>query len=221
MSIRPSCTFPYRGRSRARDLATVRIREVADRSGLPTGYYESLHLLPAPDRAYPRPRFVPAARQTSRVGRASIIVDTVADPVAAFDFVVDPSNEPRWNTNAHQSELLTERPVRPGSTARTVGSMGGREMTVDITVETVERPHRTTTVATTGPMRFHTTYDISPTPAGSRITMTVDITASGVLRVIAPLITVGFARRLRRVQSQLRTALDSLSSPDVARTDTP
>jgi len=144
------------------------------------------------------------------MGGTSITVDTTADATAAFDYVADPTNEPRWNPDAKRSELVNPGPIAPGTQVRTIGSMGGREMIVAVTVETLDRPRRTTTHASAGRMRFRTVYDVSRTAFGSRVTMTVSISATGPLRVLEPLLRTGFARRLRRLQPVLKTALDSL-----------
>jgi uncharacterized protein YndB with AHSA1/START domain len=151
------------------------------------------------------------ARQYVAMSNASITVDSTAGVESVFQFVADPTNETRWNPDARRSELVTAGPIAPGSQARTVGSMGGRQMVVEVTVEDVDPPRLTTTSATAGPMRFHTTYVVSPTDGGSRVTMTVELSAAGPVRLALPFVRVAFGRRLRRLQPALKAALDQLT----------
>ena len=146
------------------------------------------------------------------VRQSTIVIETAVDPAVAFVFVADPVNETRWNPSALRAAQLSAPPVGMGSTFTIVGTMMGREMTVDVAVTELDPPRRTSTRASSGPMRFDTTYLVEPDGSGASITMSVAVTIQGPLRLAAPLIRVGFGRRLARLSPQLKAAIEAHSA---------
>jgi hypothetical protein len=143
------------------------------------------------------------------VSQRKIVIETTVDPAVAFAFVADPVNETKWNPSALRAEKLSPPPVAVGSTFTIVGKMMGREMTVDVVVTKLDHPRSISTRASSGPMRFETTYLVEPTGSGASITMSVAVAVEGPLRLVAPVIRAGFGRRLSRLTPRLRAAIEA------------
>ena len=138
-----------------------------------------------------------------------IAIETAVPPSVAFDFVADPRNEARWNPNALRVEQLSDLPLGVGSAFRVFGRMLGREVAVDVHVVELDPPGRTQTRASSGPVRFETTYVIGPCESGASVTMSVRVTAKGPLRLVAPVLQAGFRRRTAPLAGRLKVAIDA------------
>jgi carbon monoxide dehydrogenase subunit G len=126
---------------------------------------------------------------------STIAIETAVPPSVAFDFVADPRNEISWNPSAQRIELLSDLPVGTGSAFRVFGRMMGREVVVELQIVELDPPRRTRTRASSGPMRFDTTYVVEPSGSGASVAMAVQVTANGPLRLLRPLLQAGFNRR--------------------------
>ena len=145
-------------------------------------------------------------------------IAVTASAELAFDFVADPTNEKEWNPGVVRAARTSPGPIGVGSTFEMVGRMMGREMVVGLKVTHFDRPRRITTLATSGPMTFHTTYEVVPDAVGATVTMLVEVVPSGPLRILQPLIAAGFARRQRRLMPGLKAVIDARSANGPTRT---
>ena len=145
-------------------------------------------------------------------------IAVTASAEVAFDFVADPTHEKGWNPGVVRAARTSPDLIGVGSTFEMVGRMIGREMVVSLKVTHFDQPHRITTLATSGPMTFHTTYEVVPDAAGTTVTMWVEAVPSGPLRILKPLIAAGFARRQRRLMPRLKAVIDARSANGPTRT---
>ena len=145
-------------------------------------------------------------------------IAVTASAEVAFDFVADQTNEKDWNPAVVRSAQTSPGPIGVGSTFELVGKMMGREMVVGLKVTYYDQPRRITTLATSGPMTFHTTYEVVPDATGATVTMSVETVPSGPLRVLKPLIAAGFVRRQRRLMPGLKAVIDARSAKGPTRT---
>ena len=141
----------------------------------------------------------------------ALSISVTASSAVSFDFVADPTNEKAWNPGVVSAARTSPGPIGVGSAFEMVGRMMGREMVVSLKVTHFDRPHRVTTLATSGPMTFHTTYEVVPDAAGTTVTMAVEAVPSGPLRVLKPFIAAGLARRQRRLMPGLKAVIDARS----------
>ena len=145
-------------------------------------------------------------------------IAVTASAEVAFDFVADQTNEKDWNPAVVRAAQTSPGPIGVGSTFELVGKMMGREMVVGLKVTHYDQPRRITTLATSGPMTFHTTYEVVPDATGATVTMSVETVPSGPLRVLKPLIAAGFVRRQRRLMPGLKAVIDARSAKGPTRT---
>jgi hypothetical protein len=67
-------------------------------------------------------------------------IDIAAPAEELFDFIVDVRNEPRWNLQVLQVQMLTPEPVGAGTTFRVTFGRGVGEAVIEDTK--VDRPTR-------------------------------------------------------------------------------
>ena len=143
-----------------------------------------------------------------------IAIETAAPPSLAFDFVADPRNEVKWNPRALRVEQLSDQPLSVDSAFRVFGRMMAREVAVDVHIVELDPPGRTQTRASSGPVRFETTYVIKPCGSGASVTMSVRVTAQGPLRLVAPVLQAAFRRRTAPMAARLKMAIDDFPAAE-------
>lgn len=142
---------------------------------------------------------------------ASIHID--CSPEEAFRFLSDPANEPKWHTDVVEAEALTERPLAVGSRARWVMSfMGRRDQVMEVTQL---EPNRLIELHGRPIMGLEPTitYLVEPDGAGTRFTRRIEMEASGMGRLLAPMLKAGGPKRNRDFVSKLKTQLEA-STPE-------
>ena len=132
---------------------------------------------------------------------------SIGRPAAdVFAFVADVRNDPRWHTDVLGAELQGAEPIGQGSTfAITIkpamGETGGT-----VTVREFDPPRRVVFDVRMGKLQPTTTFTVVDEAGGSRITRHIDMTPSGLMRLMAPMMggmmqkrNVGFLQNLKRV----------------------
>jgi hypothetical protein len=135
-----------------------------------------------------------------------IVIDRPLDSV--FDFVSDECNEPRYNPQMLSVEKLSPGPVGSGTQYRAQMKSGNRTLPLLLEFTTFERPSRL------GP---HSSYsgvtvdgELTFEPVGDSTLMRWkwDITPTGALRLLAPVIVWVGRRRETRIWSALKRCLE-------------
>ncbi|GAA4413381.1 hypothetical protein GCM10023168_36260 [Fodinibacter luteus] len=131
----------------------------------------------------------------------------IAAPVdVVFDTVADTRNEPGYNPDMHDVELLTPEPVGRGSRFRALMGRAGTEMLVEL-VE-YDRPHRlgsrttSSLMDTSGGLTFRETAD------GTAMAWDWQVQPHGYLRLLGPLVGVIGARVERGIWGGLKSQLE-------------
>jgi uncharacterized membrane protein len=132
-----------------------------------------------------------------------------------FDFVADQRNEPRYNRRMTSSELLTPEPIGQDSRFKAEMRMLGRlvDLTVDFT--RFERPRLLGSISHSlprglrgRPMRTEGALTFDPIPCGTRMRWAWQVKTPGVLKALAPLITILGRRQERRIWNELKRLLE-------------
>lgn len=129
-------------------------------------------------------------------------------PEDVFRFLSDPTNEPRWHTDVVEAEALTEPPLAVGSRERWVMSfMGRREQVMEVTRL---EPNRLIELHGHPIMGLEPTitYVIEPDAVGARFTRRIEMEASGIGRLFAPMLKAGGPRRNRGFVNKLKAQLE-------------
>jgi len=132
-----------------------------------------------------------------------------------FDFVVRGENLPRWDGSIVDCTRLDDE---DGASSVTVGSryrgatrLLGRR--IEWTTEVVEHVPgiRSTSASTSGPLSFTVTYQVDPTPAGSRLRyrLSADSGLGGAFgRVLEPIVEREQAKAVRASLATLARVLE-------------
>jgi carbon monoxide dehydrogenase subunit G len=120
-----------------------------------------------------------------------------------FAFLADPRNDPRWCRKVQSVEGAGDRyavvhkpvPLRPA-----------RQM--ELRVVTRDPPNRLETTQDDGTDRFRVSYELEPTPAGTRVTQRSEAEVGAVPRPLHPLWRHGIGRDVARQLRDLKRLLE-------------
>jgi carbon monoxide dehydrogenase subunit G len=114
---------------------------------------------------------------------------TVNRPVEeVWAFLSDFENTTRWSRGVLEARQTSDGPLRVGSILQTVVKAFGRRRTADYLVTEYE-PNRVFAFAVTaGPMTSRARYSVEPAGAGTRLTVSGEAEATGLLRLLAPIL---------------------------------
>jgi len=123
-------------------------------------------------------------------------------PAEVFAFLAHFDNVPQWNYAISETRKITGGPVDVGSRYRQTRTVPTRsEETFEVTE--FEPDHRLSIRGALGPFQGEITYLLEPAGNATTLTNTMDLQASGPLRLVAPLAA-------SRVKSAVATNLDTL-----------
>jgi carbon monoxide dehydrogenase subunit G len=114
---------------------------------------------------------------------------TVDRPVAAvWEFLSDFENTTRWSRGVLEARQTSDGPLGVGSTLQTVVTAFGRRRTADYLVTEYEPNHAFGFEVTSGPMTTRARYAVEPVGAGTRLTASGQAAATGVYKLLTPLL---------------------------------
>jgi len=104
----------------------------------------------------------------------SIVVQQPAGVV--FDFLVDPSNLPVWESSVVETHQIGDGPIVIGTRSEGVNKVRGVRFDWVSEVTELQRPDRLMWSAAAGTDRFHFTvaYNVEPLDSGARVTYRVE-----------------------------------------------
>ncbi|HEU4921235.1 MAG TPA: SRPBCC family protein [Candidatus Limnocylindrales bacterium] len=137
---------------------------------------------------------------------ASIEIARRPDEVAAYEF--DPVNDPTWIGGVTTAERLTEGPMAAGSRVRRQGSFIGRpiEWVMDVVEHVPGR--RLAMHAIRSPFPMDVTYELAPSPLGTRATIRIRGEAAGLYGLLGPLTPLMVRRSVQTDLARLKRALE-------------
>ena len=131
-------------------------------------------------------------------------IERPADEV--FDFVADCRNELAWNPRAVEIEKLSDGPIGLGTRFR--GRYRGG-MTLEIEVVEYDRPHRIAWEVDGRRLRMRPVITVNPHAKGTHVAMAADVTASGAMRLLLPLLGPVFRRQNTAAGANLKRVLEA------------
>jgi uncharacterized protein YndB with AHSA1/START domain len=136
----------------------------------------------------------------------SILIDRPAEEV--FAYVADVTNDPSWHTDILEARKTTEGPVGMGTFwhTRFKPSMGNSE--ADMQVVSFE-PNRVLAMkGDVGPMHPTLTYRFEPADGGTMFTRRVQITVSGWMKIMQPVMGVMLPKQNQGFLANLKQVLE-------------
>jgi hypothetical protein len=110
------------------------------------------------------------------------------DPVDIFAFTLDPANATTVLPSVVRFEKLTEGPVRQGTQFRETRRMHGKDETTEIEVSDFRPPHAYAMRSASFGITVTYRYSFTPRTGGTDVHLRCDIEASGIKRLVKPLL---------------------------------
>ena len=132
----------------------------------------------------------------------SASIEIRATPEDVFDIISDLPSRPDHLEAVTAIEVLGDGPIGPGTVFRETRRMLGKEATEEMTIGTLERPHRFVTTASSNGNDYLTTSSLEATDDGTRLRIAFDSTPSSLIgRLMAP-VSVLFRGTIERALEQ-------------------
>jgi carbon monoxide dehydrogenase subunit G len=116
----------------------------------------------------------------------SVTVDRPVEEVWAF--IGRFENTTRWSRGVLEARRTSDGPLGVGSTLQTVVKAFGRRRTADYLVTEYEPNHAFAFEVTSGPMTSRARYSVEPVGAATRLTASGEAEATGLSRLLTPVI---------------------------------
>jgi uncharacterized protein YndB with AHSA1/START domain len=129
-----------------------------------------------------------------------------------FDFVANQENEPQYNPEMRVAKKITEGPIGVGTSFHAEMTGRGRVVPMTIWVTEFERPHQIRERVEMRSMDLTGGLDFEPIDGGTRMRWHWDLSPSGVLRFMGPLVAGMGRRQEQRIWSGLKRVLESRAS---------
>ena len=107
---------------------------------------------------------------------------------AVWDFISNFENTTRWSRGVLEARQTSDGPLGVGSTLQTVVKAFGRRRTGDYLVTEYEPNHAFAFKVTSGPMTSRARYSVEPAGAGTRLTASGEAEATGLYKLLAPIL---------------------------------
>jgi carbon monoxide dehydrogenase subunit G len=114
---------------------------------------------------------------------------TIDRPVeAVWSFISNFENTTRWSRGVLEARQISDGPLGTGSRLQTVVKAFGRRRTADYLVTEYEPNQAFAFEVASGPMRSRARYSVGPAGAGTRLTVSGEAQATGLYRLLAPIL---------------------------------
>jgi uncharacterized protein YndB with AHSA1/START domain len=129
--------------------------------------------------------------------------------VEVFDYVTDVTNDPAWHTDVLEARKTSAGPIGVGTVwhSRFKPTMGISEG--DMEVVSFEPNREQVMRGQIGPMKPTVTYLFEPANGGTRFTRRVQITVSGWMKVMQPLMGMMLPKQNKGFIANLKRVLES------------
>ena len=135
---------------------------------------------------------------------------TVNRPVEeVWHFISNFENATRWSRGVLEARQTSDGPLGAGSTLQTVVKAFGRRRTADYLVTEYEPNHAFAFEVTAGPMTSRARYSVEPAGAGTRLTASGGAQATGLYKLLGPVLVHTLERHSQDDLSNLKRILEA------------
>jgi carbon monoxide dehydrogenase subunit G len=139
---------------------------------------------------------------------------TVNRPVEeVWTFISNFENTTRWSRGVLEAKQTSDGPLGVGSTLQTVVKAFGRRRTADYLVTDYEPNHAFAFKVTSGPMTSRARYSVEPAGTGTRLTASGEAEATGLYKLLAPLLVRILKRHSQDDLANVKRILDATVRP--------
>ncbi len=138
-------------------------------------------------------------------------------PQDVFGVISNPTEATKFLDNIKASKKLTDGPVGVGTKFRETRVVGGKEASADLLVSAYEPNTHVGISSEAEGIKVEYHYRLSPEGSGTRLRWTCDLEASGLRKMMLPMVA-GIMKKedgdhLRRLKRYLETAPEELDAP--------
>ena len=126
-----------------------------------------------------------------------------------FDFMSDPANSPKWQSNFVSSEWTSEGPAGVGSTQRSVSRFLGREIEATAEITVWDPPNQTGFKLLEGPVQLEATSRYESKGNGTQITLSGKGETGGFFKLTEGLVGKQLQKQLETNYSALKLLLEA------------
>jgi hypothetical protein len=126
-----------------------------------------------------------------------------------FAFAADPANDPAWNEPVVATRLMTEGAVGPGTVFRHTATFLGQRFETTVEVTDYIPNERACVKTVGGPLQSTGCRHFAAVAGGTRLTITVEGQASGLLRFGESLAARAVRRQLEGDMARLKALLEA------------
>jgi carbon monoxide dehydrogenase subunit G len=137
----------------------------------------------------------------------SVTVNRPVDEV--WNFISNFENTPRWSQGVLEARQTSDGPLGVGSTLQMVVKAFGRRRTADYLVTEYEPNHGFAFEVTSGPMTSRARYSVEPAGAGTRLTASGEAEATGLYKLLAPLLVRTVRRHSEADLAKMKRILEA------------
>ena len=134
--------------------------------------------------------------------RAELSVQIARSPEDVFDYLVDVSNLPRWQSGVHSA-------TRDGDRIHESRHLLGRELSTTLAIDEEERPHVFAIRALDSPVPFTVRHTLEPSEGGTRLTVVGEGDAGLLPGFAAGIMARRAERQFRKDFERLKGLLES------------
>lgn len=137
----------------------------------------------------------------------SVMVNRPVEEV--WDFIGSFENTTRWSRGVLEARQTSDGPLGVGSTLQTVVKAFGRRRTADYLVTEYEPNHAFAFEVTSGPMTSRARYSVEPAGAETRLTASGEAQATGLYKLLAPVLVRTLERHSQDDLTNLKRILEA------------
>ena len=116
--------------------------------------------------------------------------ETINRPVEdLFAFIADPTNDPRWCPPVLEAEQVAGNGPEEGARYRQIVKPGPKQLTNNMAITEYEPNRRIAWQGSNEMLEFHGRYEVGAVNGGTRVVMTSNLAARGILRLLEPLLS--------------------------------
>lgn len=138
---------------------------------------------------------------------SSIVISRPVETVWAY--ISDFANMPVWSTGTVEMRLISEPPVRKGTTYVWVGQALGRRAEVTSEVTEFEPNQAWAYKSISGPFASAARYSVEPADGGTRVTVSAEGEIGGFFKLAEPVLAAMMKRQTEGALANLKDILEA------------
>lgn len=126
-----------------------------------------------------------------------------------FEFLTNPTNDPKWRDSAVSGEWTSDGPIGVGSTKHNIDKLLGREIKSTIEVTVWDPPHKVGLKTVGGPMPYEATETFESKESGTQLTFSGQAEIGGFFKLAEGLVGKQLEKQIDKDLKGLKQYLEA------------